>query len=180
MPHLRALRSGTLALLGALALAAPAAADDLSFDFVYLGDGGTTIGTLTTQDSPAGGPFLVTAITGTRNGDPITGLLDLGTINGNDNLFDPTPSFLTDVGIAFALGDFSYAIFLLSSTTPGCVGVPEIPGASAERVAPDALRCFDGPSIPVDLTLAVPGPASALPLGAGLLGLGLGRRLRAG
>lgn len=84
-------------------------------------------GTFTTNDTPASGSsFLLTDIDGLLNGSEITGLLPIGSIGGNDNLFNPGGPFLDGSGISFstALDQFNlfhgeaahYALFGFNST----------------------------------------------------------------
>lgn len=49
----------------------------------------------------AGGLFLVTGITGTRNGNPITGLIPTGTFLGNENLLNAASAYVSFGGIGF-------------------------------------------------------------------------------
>ena len=103
-------------LIGIAAFAAPVHAAIL-WSWNYSGAGITASGTFTTLDSPdAQGGYLITAITGTRNGQTITALQPTGTwIPGNepyevDNLVfaDPGPQ-LTKAGFGFALADGTYS-----------------------------------------------------------------------
>ena len=83
----------------------------------YSGPGITASGTFTALDSPdAQGGYLITAITGVRNGQTITALQPTGTwIPGNepyavDNLVFASPGpQLTKAGIGFALADGTYS-----------------------------------------------------------------------
>lgn len=100
-----------LALLGAL----PSQAAIL-WAWSYSGNAISANGTFTTEDTPDGsGFYLITAITGTRNGVAITGLQPTGTpIPGNapfdvDNLVRLAGPQLTHSGFGFALADGTYA-----------------------------------------------------------------------
>src|SRR3954452_2102361 len=103
-------------LIGIAAFAVPAHASTL-WSWNYSGAGITASGTFTTLDSPnPQGGYLITAITGARNGQTITALQPTGTwIPGNepyavDNLVfaGPGPE-LTKAGFGFALADGTYS-----------------------------------------------------------------------
>ena len=113
-PPKRTLTTGLL--IGIAALAVPVHAS-IMWSWNYSGEGITASGTFTTLDSPdAQGGYLITAITGVRNGQTITALQPTGTwIPGNepyavDNLVfaGPGPQ-LTKAGLGFALADGSYS-----------------------------------------------------------------------
>ena len=87
------------------------------WDWNYAGSGITASGTLTTLDTPDGaGGYLITAITGTRNAETITGLQPTGTaIPGNepfavDNLvFAGAGPQLTSHGFGFSTSGGNYS-----------------------------------------------------------------------
>ena len=116
------------ALPAILLLTAPAKASKL-WNWHYSASGITASGTFTTVDNPnADGGFLITDITGTRNGLSITGLQRTGTsIPGNepftvDNLVFPGPGpQLTSHGFGFSIsnGDFSNPFYADFLPTPG-------------------------------------------------------------
>ena len=104
----------SIALAGFAALPAHAS---IVWDWSYSGSGITANGTFTTVDTPnAAGGFLITAITGTRNAETITGLQPTGTpIPGNepfavDNLVfaGPGPQ-LTSHGFGFSTSGGNYS-----------------------------------------------------------------------
>src|SRR5215469_1470835 len=109
-------RISTIGLLvGIAAFAVPVHGSTL-WSWNYSGTGITASGTFTTLDSPdARGGYLITAISGARNGQTITALQPTGTwIPGNepyavDNLVfaGPGPQ-LTKAGFGFALADGTY------------------------------------------------------------------------
>ncbi len=113
-----------------------AAAATLNWDWNYTGAGIAANGTFTTDDTPDGaGYYLITGITGTRNGVAITGLQLTGTpIPGNepfkvDNLISLNPRQLTGDGFGYSTADGSfvspfYASFL---PTPGYLEVFSTP-----------------------------------------------------
>jgi hypothetical protein len=70
-------------------------------------------GTFTTDSTPADGYYEVTGVTGTMNGENITGLLASGTYEGSDNLLAPPPRQVTVNGVSFvtSVGTY-YNIFL--------------------------------------------------------------------
>jgi hypothetical protein len=100
-----------------LASATPAMASLYAWDIS--GSGNTGSGTFTLDDSTShdnpypcstcanGGGYLVTAITGTINGDAITALLAPEAFAGNDNLFYPFTSLPGNVAVD--LGGISFA-----------------------------------------------------------------------
>jgi hypothetical protein len=115
-PFVRVLRNFTFTLaLGAFAVA-PSNASTI-WDWAYSGSGITANGTFTTADTPNEiGGYLITGITGTRNGVAITGLQPAGTpIPGNepfnvDNLvfLGPGPQ-LTSGGFGYSMADGTYS-----------------------------------------------------------------------
>ena len=124
-----------------MALTANMAAASVVWDWNYSASGINASGTFITVDSPnADGGYLITAITGSRNGEAITGLQPTGTpIPGNepytvDNLIFPGPGpQLTSHGFGFSTsgGDFSnpfYADFLPEPGYLEFFSMPAAPG----------------------------------------------------
>lgn len=107
----------TVALLALSTVSVTTAAASTLWNWSYSGTGITAGGTFTTEDTPdADGGFLITAITGTRNGSSITQLQPAGTaIPGNepfavDNLvFVGSEPQLTVHGFGFATADGNFA-----------------------------------------------------------------------
>ena len=90
----------SLGLASALLAAAPAAATQYTFT---IGGAQVASGTLTVQDPIViSGGSLITAITGTYNGQAITGLLGPGSYGSNNNLlYVGQPSLLDILGFSF-------------------------------------------------------------------------------
>lgn len=119
----------TLSLISAVTLSSagmvlcpmnPAAAASLTWSWSYFGSGIDASGTLFTNETPDNsGFYLITGITGTRNGDQITGLQPAGTaIPGNepyvvDNLIRLGTQQLTSEGFGFSTeaGDYVNPFF---------------------------------------------------------------------
>jgi len=86
---------------------APALAD--SFNFDYSGAGITASGVLTTTSfDPSIGGYLITDVTGQRNGTSISMLLPPNTFAGNDNLLFATSPYLDGAGWAYEAGGGTY------------------------------------------------------------------------
>ena len=137
-PPKRTLTTGLL--IGIAALAVPVHAS-IMWSWNYSGVGITASGTFTTLDSPdAQGGYLITAITGARNGQTITALQPTGTwIPGNepyavDNLVfaGPGPQ-LTKAGFGFALADGTYSnpFYADFLPTPGYLEFYSIPDSDS-------------------------------------------------
>ena len=149
----------------------------------YSGSGITATGTFTTADQPENnGGYLITGITGARNGTPITGLQAPGTsIPGNqpytvDDLvfLGPGPQ-LTSHGFGFSLADGTY-------TNPFYAGFLPTPGYLEFFSTPPFTGGMPSPGsseLPVQFSatpVSIPEPATwGLILGA-LIGAGLRRR----
>ena len=116
-------------------------ASALTWDWSYSGTGITANGTFITDDTPDNlGFYLITEITGTRNGEIITGLQATGTpIPGNepffvDNLISLNPQQLTGDGFGYSTsgGNFVSPFFASFLPTPGYLEIfsapPFIPG----------------------------------------------------
>ncbi|AUB35332.1 PEP-CTERM protein-sorting domain [Nostoc flagelliforme CCNUN1] len=138
-----------LALLSATALATTSGlffgtmqdASALSWDWNYSGTGIAASGTLTTNDTPNDfGFYQILGISGTRNGETITGLQPVGTpIPGNepfnvDNLISLGNQQLTGDGFGYSTseGNYSSPFFASFLPTPSYLEVfsapPLIPG----------------------------------------------------
>lgn len=109
-----------------------AAAATLNWNWNYSGAGISASGNFVTEDTPdAAGFYLITGITGTRNGEAITGLQPAGTpIPGNepfnvDNLISLNARQLTGDGFGYftASGNYSSPFFASFLSTPGYLEV---------------------------------------------------------
>jgi hypothetical protein len=168
--------SRVVALGAALAMAALGAAQatPLDFAFTYTGTGVTATGVLVTDGVLSGGAYLVTGISGARDGVAISGLVAPGGLGADDDRLLPSAPFVDALGISYAAGGVDYNFFESIAPTPPCAGVLEI---SSRR---PSLAC--GTPIRVSLSVMpaaaeIPEPASAGLLGMGVAGL-LARRRR--
>ena len=169
-----------LALLSATALAAVSSvvvgtmqtASALSWNWNYSGTGIAALGTFTTNDTPDNlGFYQISGITGTRNGETITGLQAAGTpIPGNepfevDNLISLNSQQLTGNGFGYSTsgGNYFNPYFASFLPTPGYLEVfsapPFIPGF--ENFGPEDSE------LPISFSatiITVPEPTSILSL----------------
>jgi len=172
-------RFAPAALAVSLLTTAPALASTL-WQWEYSGSGINARAAFTTVDSPdANGGYLITGITGTRNGIAITGLQPPGTsIPGNepytvdDLVFLGPGAQLTSSGFGFSMADGNYAnpFYADFLPTPGYLEFFSTPGSSNTELA------VQFSATPV----SIPEPATfGLILGA-LAWAGIRRRLRGG
>ena len=155
----------SLGLASALLAAASASATQYLFT---IGGGSTATGTLTVANPVVvGGSSLITAITGTYNGQAITGLAAPGGLGGNDNfLYVAQPSLLDILGFTFngAFGDRN--IFSVGST------YFDLGAGESNTVVNFQIREV-APGVPEPATWAM------MLVGFGAIGLALRRRARA-
>jgi hypothetical protein len=141
MKNLALLSATILATASALVFGTMQTASALSWNWNYSGTGIAANGTFTTNDTPNDlGFYLITGITGTRNGETITGLQPAGTpIPGNepfnvDNLISLNTQQLTTDGFGYSTsgGNYSNPFFASYLRTPTYLEVfsapPIIPG----------------------------------------------------
>jgi hypothetical protein len=174
-------KAGIAAALVATPLLTAPAAGAATYLFSYSGPGVTASGTLTTSGvAVPGNPYpcgscnigpheVVTGITGTRNGNAITGLLALGALYGNNNNIYTGGPYLDWGDLGFSSNGINYNVF-----QGNYAGRPGYFEANSNEAC-----CY---THPVDFTLGGPGgvpePAAwALMLaGFGLTGVTLRRR----
>ncbi|MHC5861066.1 PEP-CTERM sorting domain-containing protein [Nostoc sp.] len=136
-----ALSAVALTTVSGLAFGKMQTASALNWNWNYSGTGIAANGTLITNDTPNDlGFYLISGITGTRNGETITGLQPAGTpIPGNepfnvDNLISLNTQQLTGDGFGYSTsgGNYSNPFFASFLPTPGYLEVfsapPIIPG----------------------------------------------------
>ena len=172
-------RCAAIALGLCLALAAPAQAS-LLWSWSYSGTGISAGGTLTTADTAdSQWLFQIVGITGTRNGQTITGLQPTGTaIPGNepfavDNLLSASGPQLTGNGFGYAIADGTFANPFFADFLS--------PASYLEFFSAPPFTSGIGPEdseLPVHFTAAVPEPASAGLVVTALVGLVALRRCR--
>ncbi len=161
-----------LALCIAIASSAPAHAS-LLWNWSYSGSGISANGTLTTADTAdAQGFYQIIGISGSRNGQTITGLQPTGTpIPGNepfavDNLISVSGPQLTGNGFGYSLADGTFANpFFADFLSPAS----QLEFFSAPPFTPGI-----GPEdseLPVRFTATIPEPATAFLVLTGIVGL---------
>lgn len=141
MKNLTLLSATTLAATSGLFFGTMQGAEALSWKWDYSGTNITASGTFTTNDTPNDlGFYQISGITGTRNGETITGLQATGTpIPGNepfnvDNLISRQSQQLTGNGFGYSTsgGNFVSPFFADFLPTPGYLEVfsapPIVPG----------------------------------------------------
>jgi hypothetical protein len=128
--------------------AAPPAQTATLWDWSYSAPGIAASGTLTTVDTAnSQGFYLITSISGTRNGEAITGLQRIGTaIPGNegypvDNLIRATGPQMTSHGFGFSTSGGNYANPFYASflNPPGLTEFFSIPSKPAHTELPIAF-----------------------------------------
>lgn len=136
MKNVALLSAITLAATSGLVFGTMPAASALSWNWNYSGTGIAVNGTFTTNDTPNDlGFYLISGITGTRNGETITGLQAAGApIPGNkpfdvDNLISLNTQQLTGKGFGYSTsgGSYSSPYFASFLPTPGYLEVFSAP-----------------------------------------------------
>jgi hypothetical protein len=139
--------SVVLGFILGLVVATPAQTATL-WDWSYSAPGVAASGTLTTVDTAnSQGFYLITRISGTRNGETITGLQSVGTaIPGNegypvDNLIRATGPQMTSRGFGFSTSGGNYANPFYASflNPPGSTEFFSIPSKPAHTELPIAF-----------------------------------------
>jgi hypothetical protein len=135
-----------------------------SFSFSYTGSGVTASGMFTTNPL-SGGSYLITAITGNRNGQSMT-LLPLNFFDGNDNRLFPGSPTLDFSGFSFTAGGVNYNVYFNSFAC--CGGTTAYYETSTETVL----------GTQISFASSVPEPSSFVLLVSGLVAIGWGIRRR--
>ncbi|MEH2245339.1 PEP-CTERM sorting domain-containing protein [Nostoc sp.] len=162
----------TLATTFGLVFGTMPAASALSWNWNYSGTGIAASGTFTTNDTPNDlGFYLISGISGTRNGETITGLQAAGTsIPGNepfdvDNLISLNTQQLTGNGFGYSTsgGNYSNPFFASFLPTPGYLEF-----FSASSIMPDFENLgLEDSELPISFSatiITVPEPTSILSL----------------
>ncbi len=159
----------TLALVLCVFSATASFAD--TFAWSYTGEGVNASGTFTT-DPISGGTYLITGITGQRNGEIITGL---STFGGADNLLFPVFAYFDILGLSYFADGVAYNLY----------GTGQFPGPGVGEVPIELHLEPDGQNINIELaTLTVtrlgevPEPSSVLLVSSGLAAAAALRRRR--
>jgi hypothetical protein len=164
---LRFLYLSPLLIAGALGFSSIAHADTINFS--YTGTGVDVIGTFTTT-APVDGVYTVTGITGTRNGQAITGLDPAGSYQSNDNTLTLNSPFVSLSGISYDVSGTDYNIFFDNGTFTPINGNGECSNCGNDFIA----ITFNDSLVPP----AVPEPSSIFLLGTGIIGFAGATRRR--
>jgi PEP-CTERM motif-containing protein len=131
-----------------------------SFNFSFSGVGVSASGTFTTNPL-SGGSYLITSISGTQNGSPMS-LLAPGQFTDNDNLLFPSPPFLDGGGVSYLVGGSFISIEFDTGVVPAGYIIEGGPfGCGTVSISFSASPAS-----------AVPEPATLLLFGSGIFALG--------
>jgi PEP-CTERM motif len=131
---------------------------DTTYYFSFDGSGINASGSVTASPL-GGGEYLITSLTGTQNGEPMTLVAPDG-YGGNDNDFFTTAPFLDGLGVTFSLPSLTDYNVYFAGTYLECNSVDNNP-------------CETGDGVPLtsgSLSLT-PEPGTLVLFGTGLLGL---------
>ena len=146
-----------------LAFSTGARADNYTID--YTTQNGVSADLLVSAtETPLGGPFTVTAISGERGGDMITGL---STYAGSDQLLSPADPYVDFSGVSFSTASGDYNLFSNNGVYAEIDSNVDPVGYPTSGVTLTSLAVSD-----------VPEPASIAVLAMGLLGVTVAVRKR--
>jgi hypothetical protein len=102
-------------------------ATSIFWDFSYTGAGVSANGVLTTDSVLNGGAYLITDISGQRNGETILSLVPAGTFGNlfSDNLLFPNAPFLDNSGVTYLTASGAYN-FCYAGSDCGSSGYQDI------------------------------------------------------
>jgi len=145
-------------------------AGPITWNFSFSGTGVSAAGTFTTDDQPASGTYLITALDGLRNGS-VMSLLAPGVYASNNNLLYTTPPYFDFGGLSYQVGADSFNLYSSAAVVHEC----------STRLATGctgAINLDPVMSLVVTRQNDVPEPASLALASAGLLGATWVRRRR--
>jgi PEP-CTERM motif len=162
---------------GALALATFCAQTSKAdtFSFSFSGSQFSGSGVITATEEGTTNVYDITAITGTTNGQTITGLLGIGTFDNNDNkLYDPGNFLGTlnfdQLGVSYKLGTGGSASEVNLAEGDGFFFLQEFADLNPPGKSDDKVELIDFSVTKDPSTSPVPEPGTLALLGTGMVG----------
>ncbi|MCU1249180.1 MAG: hypothetical protein JWQ49_2209 [Edaphobacter sp.] len=146
-----------------------------TFNFSFTGSLFNGSGIITATEEGNTNVYDITAITGTTNGQTITGLLGIGTFDNNDNkLYDPGNFFgnldFDQHGVSYKIGTGNTASEVNLREGSGFFFLDEIAELNPPGKSDNQAELIDFEVTKIPSTSPVPEPGSLALLGTGILG----------